>query len=417
MTHNLVGRVLVFLCAAGMLRSAAGADEWTLWADHSNGLPDCREDRPLKFPRLAFGAGHTFYISGSTSETAGFGGEDGKGRVWKGSSDPSSSAYKTFTLMPQDGLEKGSIRKILVNATGQVVVATGHGSGSHDSVIYRFDEAAKKWLPAELTGKGALWGLGIPPGGLALAPNGTIWACANFSGSASSLYKSTDGGSSFSCVNVDKALPGGCAAITARKKGAVFGIGFSVGVSPKGTIYLGSEGGGFVCSEDDGATWQSVDPNYANPKSQVKCGWANNCYGIGFTKDGKLLAVGGLNSIPTLPFSNVGTDLYLYDPATRTDQFVHITPGALQYQATDTQTFALTASGENFIFLVNNGVWRSPDGMEWKRFDTGITIPTFKAKNGLTSAFCGGAIAADGNDVFAATADGRIWHYNTGIRK
>jgi hypothetical protein len=406
-----LGRALMaatsILGGALVAAPAAAAETWVRWADHTNGVPQG------VYPRIAVASStHSIFFSYRLPLP------DMKGRVYRADmTDPG----RKFTLMPQAGFNvpasvnnpQFNVFSMTTNAAGEPIVGLLlPGSYSTANKLLRFDSASQTWVQPALFAKGASSGVLAPNRGmysLTRAPDGTIWGGHQFN----NVSISTDGGKSFGVIDD--------AAYLKQKYPAFVDTGAIYGVvtGPNGFLYAATEIGGGVYSPDQGTTWLSLDAFWGSPSSpMIAARSLTNCAGIGVTADGKIVLQGGKPSDTSIPDDLV--HLIWIDPVAKVvKSAVGVKPGLLGGQ--DVHEILTTASGDMFFIEANipvqdptygeqGGVYTSKDGLNWHTFNTGVTWFKAQAPNGSAAAT---SLAVDGNDVFFATADGTIWHYNT----
>jgi hypothetical protein len=191
-------------------------------------------------------------------------------------------------------------------------------------------------------------------------------------------------------------------------------------------VYIGTETGGGVYTADNGVTWHPFDNDYTNPNSPMaRITSAGNIAGIGFTKDGKVVFQGTQGGNVTTPVDD-GVHLWLVDPANHTVQSAQgFSPYFLGGQTVD--QIVTTASGQMFFHSNNStvkpdgtptaggGIYTSSDGLHWTQFNAGLEGLVVQLSNGtyydLNGKGSAGSFAVDGDTVYYATQDGRIWTY------
>jgi hypothetical protein len=199
-------------------------------------------------------------------------------------------------------------------------------------------------------------------------------------------------------------------------------------IDRNGVIYAGTESGGVIFSDTGGESWDSVDPHYhgRNGVSTINEAYLGNVQALGFAKGGELIANGYAGGgAPSGDWNAVGQALYVLDRANGSDAVATGSPPFPAYlwnNQKSPQRIVLTDSGQNFLsmdrypnvdFPGAGGVYISSDGKNWNPFNTGISFPQFGSGSYHYTNSEGG-IVADANDVYVATADARIYHYNAG---
>jgi hypothetical protein len=410
-TASRVARALIaapLLLGCSLLAPRADAAEsWVRWADKSNGVVQGT------FPRIAISrATHTLFHSYR------FPSPGAKGRVYR--VDMQDPARKV-TLMPQAGFDllpgasntQFNVFSMTTNEAGEPIVGLLlAGAYSNANKLLRWDSASQAWVQPALFAKGLSTGGLVPNRGmysLTRGPDGTIWGGHQFS----NISMSTDGGKSFAVINdayyLKQKYPG------FNDSGAIYGVA----AGPNGWIYAGTEIGGGIYSPDHGDSWLSVDAFWGSKSSPMRSVTAvTNCAGVGVTHDGNLVFQGGKPNDSSIP--DDGVHLYWADMVNKVvKSAVGVKPGLLGGQ--DVHEILTTDSGDMFFvddtvpfsdptYGEQGGVYTSKDGLNWHTFNTGIKWFTSQPPNRSAS---NTSLAVDGNDVFFATADGVIWHYNT----
>ena len=406
-----------------LLGNATAASSWTLFADSSSGLPVVSAGNFINMPRMAVDAAHNcIYLSGANTWKAGLGwaGTDNVCRVWKG-----DLTAKTFTLMPQTGLStttggKFSVYDMLINKNGELVISGGWGSQGYTAGtggdFFYFDTTQQAWIPASYVGSKP----NLIVHNMSMAPNGTIWGAGRWH----DVFKSTDNGRTFTDINPHNTIP----AIMwptqtgATDEGATYGIFYDPNTN---CIFTGTETGGVIYSADDGAHWDCVDPHYHNNSgtSTINESFLGNIWGFGLSKTNELIVNGYPGTgAPSGNFGAIGQGLYHYNHTAKTDGVCAGFPAYLFNNQKYYDHIFTTTDGHNFFEIErtpnvdvagHGGIYTSSDGINWTPFNTGITFPNF-GSGSYHYTYSEGALAVNGNDVYTATSDGKIYVYNTG---
>jgi hypothetical protein len=416
--------IAVALAACGITsfatRLPAATPDFALWADSSNGLPAVDiAVKAIQRPRLlADTERRVLYFTGSSTWWAGqgWGGvDDGSAfRVWR-----AALPANQFDLMPQAGAGKLSVYDMTLNADGELIVA-GADVGTGRGEVYRFDNASQHWMLATYSGGSASPTLAMRA--IRTAPDGTIWGGGQWFG----LYKSTDGGRSFSVINTG--LPQSLLPPTffpsahgSSNAGAIF----SLVIAGDGTIYAGTETSGVILSTNGGASWDSIDPGYHGvlAPSIGDLGYLNNVMTLGVRNDGTLLVNGFADTgAPAGDWPTIGQALYHFDPASGTDVVADSLPAFPPYfwnNQRNFHRFVTTANGASFFsmdrypdldFAGAGGVYRSEDGSHWQPMNGGLVFPLFGTVPYRYTNSEGG-IEIDGDTVYVATADAKIFRH------
>lgn len=401
--------LLIFLA----VRSASAdtpPGSWTLFADKTNGLPSS-----VAHPSITINAQtHMMYYASWLPPKQ----TDTLGSVY--ACDLNDPTHK-FTLLSQlgfvlptafNGTAKLNVMGMTTNAAGEPIVGCANdGGNSSDAKLYSFDSATNHWVTPTLQPQPYQSVRQVTRG-----PDGTIWT----GGVYSYVYKSTDGGRTFTTIDESSLL----AATHPGYYGRIGGGGndgaiFNIQVAPNGYVYCATETGGWVYSPDNGATWNPLDYDYNNPNSTMAIvSHAGNVSGLGFTKNGKIVVQGGGGSIdPTY------AGLYLVDPVAHTVQACNGFPayylgmydiynivtapdGRMFFNSGRKFTPAGQVAGNGQTYSIDTGgVYTSSDGLNWTPFNTGITY------TGGATVGAPDNIYLDGNNVYVATDDRQIYVY------
>jgi hypothetical protein len=409
--HTVCRAVAIALALGGGCCSAllAQSGAWQLWA---SGLP------PGLHPRLAVGPDHTIYYGVQ-------GGAPPLGVIHRASNTLASSG--TFAALPAIPYVSitNNIQALTTTALGEPVVGIFHGMTSaqlNDPIVFVYRNATSTWQAANINQNPTLGAFA-----LARAPNGDIWMGAKWA----NVFRSTDGGQSFTAINetasVASQAPCYYPSYTGNNEdGAIY----SINVDRRGWVYAGTEGAGVVYSEDMGQTWQPVDafacmpgaPTQKNPNSPMRpVTYGGNIGALGFTAQNNLI----WNGVKLFNFAAWTTSLAYADiGAHSVTPTLGMTPFFI-VAGLQTNKIVTTQSGVMFLHTGTNGnadpnpppppqvsfyslgIYRSSDGVNWSAFNTGIT----SSNNGTAE----GSLAVDGNRVFTATGDGRVWFVDVSV--
>ena len=396
----------IALASAGGGACAASGAGWALWA---SGL------QPGVHPRLAVAPDHTIYYA--VLATAGT-----RGLVYK-AADARAPAGVFAPLPPIPYVTIGNnIQALTTTAASEPVAGIFHSAGSADPVAFVLDKASGQWIAAALS---------TPPSlgvfSMVRAPNGDIWFGAKWA----YVYRSTAAGRSYVAIDesakVKAAAP--CYYPTfnnATSDGAIY----SINVDRRGWVHAGTETAGVIYSDDAGATWRPLDaqaclasdPTQRNPASPMAAATrAGNVGAVGFTRDNR-------------PVWN-GTELFQFgwdssigvaDPDAQAISPAIGFPVNFIYRGLQISRIVTTTAGTLFLHSGANpafdpspppppgqsqysmGLYRSDDGIHWAQFNTGIA----SVNDGLSE----GGLAVDGNRVFTATSDGKVWYFDADDR-
>ncbi|MEP6881794.1 MAG: sialidase family protein [Dokdonella sp.] len=316
-----------------------------------------------------------------------------------------------------------NISALTSSANSEPVVGIFHDQAAQhfpDPIAFVFDAGSQQWIAATLTIPAQLGVFAM-----ARAPNGDLWFGAKWG----RVYRSTDNGRSYTAINetalVAASAPCYYPAIGGNPSdGAIY----SINVDRRGWVYAGTEGAGVIYSSDNGTTWQPVDAFACDPNNPTQHNLASpmepithtgNTGAIGFTRDNNVVWNGTGPYNYANWFSSIGYADVVAHTAGPVNGFVpYFIVGGLQ-----TQKIVTTASGTMFLHsgtnnsfdpnpppppatnLYSKGLYSSNDGQNWTQ-----------ANNGITSGNNGGAegsLAVDGDRVFMATVNGKVWYLDT----
>ncbi len=401
------------IAATCCCRSAAAAGTWNLWA---SGL------QKGIHPHLAIAPDHSIYYG--LLATGGT-----KGVVYK-ATDALGPVGTFVPLAPIPYVTIGNnIQGLTTTKDSEPVVGIFHyanssdpdGSQAHlnDPIAFVLDRDSGQWIAATVSVPA---NLGVFA--MTRAPNGDVWFGAKWS----RVYKSTDGGRSYTAIDDTARVTASAPCYYPNVNGAQYdGAIYSINVDRRGWVYAGTEGAGVIYSDDAGATWRPVDalaclaanPTQRNPASPMEpVARSGNLGAIGFTNDNNPVW-NGTNSFYYNWVSSIG----YADLTTQTVVPAAGFPMNFIYVGLQVSRIVTTTNGKMFLHSGTNasfdpspppppqqsqyslGIFISDDGINWTQFNTGIT----STNDGLSE----GALAVDGNRVFTATTDGKVWFYDT----
>jgi len=246
-------------------------------------------------------------------------------------------------------------------------------------------------------------------GNFTFAPDGAVWTCSGF---ASYAYRSTNDGHSYTAFDINALVPTNYLPFANGQ--TTFGKVFSILATPQNEIIIGTETGGFLHTTNNGQSWTSLDPNFTNTNGPNPLGRVGDAFVNGLDKYGNVLCKGFSFSPPYPSLSNwTGVTLIGYRPADGSNfgAGVGIPAGFTPL------TVLTTPSGESFTYMNQNyllegGVFRSPDGAHWTQFndDSPLTLPFAPwITNALSQ---GNVITTLGNLVFIGAGGSDIWVYD-----
>lgn len=341
-------------------------------------------------------------------------------------------ADRNFSLMPMTGFPLWdansntngfAVASVAATPQGTVVIAgspisvssntiTFNPPGSSTNtlpVFYWWDETNQLWHAASVTGKFYPYTGNV--GNFSIAPDGSLWTCSGFYPYA---YRSTNGGESYTAFDINSRVPTNYFPIPPSQSQTTLGEVFSILVTPKNEIVIGTETGGFFHSTNQGTSWLSLDPNFTNTNSVNPLGRIGDARVVGLDHYGNVL----LNNFQMNQFPArtnwINVNLIGWRPAD--GSYFPATNGLLA--SLGTSRIVTPPSGVSFMFMNQNyllqgGMYRSPDGKNWTQFNQGSGLD-FPFAPGITNALgAAGAITTRGNVVFIAVGNGTIYSYDS----
>lgn len=383
--------VYVLACFQLIQITEAQTNSWQLWA---SGL------QQGTFPRIAIGSNHDLYYG--LNGTAGT-----KGLIYKANTQQPVPTFTTMPAIPVPASITNNIQSMVCNANSEPVVGFFR-SNSTEPFLFRYDNIANMWTTCSVDLNPVLGAFCM-----AKSPDGTLWVGAKWA----YVYKSSDNGASFTHIDetplVQQNAPCYYPAWNGNSTDAAI---YAINVDGNGRVYAGTEGAGVVYSDDNGASWYPADfyackassPGQKDSSSvMMPLSHTGNVGGLGFTANNDLIWN--------------GTDMFYfnwYQNLCFADMSNHTVQNAMGIQnyfigsGLQVTKIVTTANGEIFIHSGSNasvpsgtiGIYRSSDGINWTPFNTGIT--------GANTGQAQGSLAVDGNKVFMATTDGKIFVYD-----
>ncbi len=381
--------IIVILFMASQSAMQSQQTSWQLWA---NGLP------AGTFPRMTIAANHDiFYTLVGTAST--------KGIVYKANTMSSTSAFEPMPILPIPPSIVNNIQCLETNQNSEPIAGIFRNEYS-EPWLFRYDSNKKQWIPLTVENSPSLGAYCM-----AHSPNGTLWV----GGKWSYIYKSIDGGKSFQQIDESSIIKAAYPCYypswaNYQTDGAIYGIN----VDANGRVYAGTESAGMIYSDDEGISWHPADyhscqdnnPTQKDSNSTMKpLSMGGNCAGIGFTADNKVIWSGA--AMWTLGWNNA---LGCADMINHTVTQAFGLPQYLVQQGQQISKIVTASNGQVFLHsgggtkIDGVGIYTSMDGIHWTACNTGI--------NGALDGQSQGSLAVDGNSVFMATHDGKIWKYD-----
>ncbi len=373
--------------------SKAQNPSWRLWAE---GLPTG------VYPRMVVAPNHDIFYSLLGAGT-------NLGLVLKANTQSVNGQFTPLPKIPRPSSIQNNIVALGYNKNSEAIVG-----------IYRTD-LSQPWL-FKFNHQSNLWDTAKSPivptlGGhcIATASNGTIYVGTRWA----YIYKSTDDGLSYEVLDESKSISSNypCYYPSALNGSGSDGAIFTLAIDRKGRVYAGTETAGVIYSDDEGKTWHPADLNACKSSDPTQkdttsifypLSISGNAAGIGFTKENALIwsgvnmwSIGWKNKMGFADLSNnsvkelIGLPDYLVQTGQQVSKIVTTLNGQIFYHSG-------SSTGATQI-----GIYTSFDGIHWKLFNDGIT-----GQNDGTSQ---GSLAVDGNKVFMATRDGKVWIFEDSL--
>lgn len=384
--------IILFLILFSFSTVKAQNPGWQLWA---SGLP------AGVYPKLSIAPNHDIFYG-----VLGTGGA--KGIIYKANTFDKVINFTALPTIPIPASITNNIQTIITNVNNEPIVGIFR-SNPADPFLFRFDNTSQTWTDVtvdNLPNLGAFCN--------AISPNGTIWVGTKWS----YIYKSTDNGLSFKRIDETPIVKASYPCYYPTWHGNPSdGAIYSINVDKNGRVYAGTEGAGIIFSDDDGISWhpadyhacQSGNPSLKDSSSTMKpLSNTGNLGALGFTSDNNLIFNGtslwDFNWKTSLGFADMSAESTT-EAKGFVDYFIATGLQVTKIVTTDNGKIFLH-SGSNASVMGEIGIYTSTDGINWTAFNNGIT----SGNNGQAQ----GSLAVDGDRVFMATTDGKIWMYNAG---
>lgn len=366
----------------------AQSPEWKLWA---TGLPSG------VFPRMAVAPNHDlFYTLLGTGTNLGY--------VYKANTSESVGNFQPLPQIPRPPSIQNNIVALGYNVHSEPMVGI-YRTNIIEPWLFRLDKNTNAWDTAKAPLAPTLGGHCIATSKMGTIYVGTRWAY---------IYKSTDDGKNFTVIDETKSVKSihPCyypTPIGAENDGAIF----SINIDPQGRVYAGTETAGIIYSDDEGVSWHPADffackthdPNSMDTTSPMRpLTLSGNAAALGFTKESNLVWSGA--DMWTLGWKN---KMGYADLNAKTSSELQGLPDYLVLTGQQVSKIVTTTNGHLFFHSgagngsTQVGIYTSRDGIHWTLFNEGIT--------GQNDGLSQGSLAVDGNKVFMATRDGKVWVY------
>lgn len=364
------------------------AQSWSLWA---SGLP------AGVYPRMTVAPNHDiFYTLLGTGQQLGY--------VYRANTTQSIGQFTPMPQIPRPSSIQNNIVALGYNRWSDPLVGIYRNDIS-EPWLFRFNQQSMQWDTVLADATPTLGGHC-----LATAPDGTIYLGARWS----YVYVSHDDGASFQAIDETTLLQTDYPCYYPTFNGSIYnGAIFGIQVDRSGRVYAGTETAGVIYSDDQGLHWHPADlfaclPGdssvYDTLSPMIALAKGGNVAGLGFTKEQNLVwtgadmwALGWKNKLGFADFQNG----VVYEAQGLPDYLIQT--------GQQVSRIVTTASGRMFLHSGTSngaaevGIYTSTDGIHWDAFNDGIT--------GQNDGLSQGSLAVDGNRVFMATHDGKVWVY------
>jgi MYXO-CTERM domain-containing protein len=393
--------------------SARAAEPWQLWADDDNGMVAGTN------PSIAISSERVLFYTYLAPQS------DAIGEVYRVDLDDPNRQFSKMPgfplpVPPNNGLY-GNVGSLAINARAEPIVGVSINANfqSFDPMLFTWDSDTSQWLAADIipADKGCTHSIRK----IALAPNGDVWASCQWSGA----YHSIDDGRTFDYVDVTAAvIASEPSYIPTRANGASdLGALFTLIIGPDGNIYIGSESGGVVYSDDEGESFRPLDQDPTNPMSTMaRATNSGNVAAVGLTPDGKVIVQGAAGQGAYPPPGTIG--LWVFDIAAQTTDTAVGLPDYMFNGLTAGQIVTLP-SGRIYMHSDHDnvdvmtgqptlgGIVSSNDAITWEFDNAGIDaafmIPNMNVWYDGNGRGEGHPFATDGDDIYVATTTAQIY--------
>lgn len=367
--------------------------QWQLWA---SGLPQGA------YPRIVVAPNHDLFFTY-------LGTPFNLGTIFKANTLKQAAGFSELPPIPRPISIQNNIVALGYNALSEPLAGI-YRTDSNEPWLFRFDATTQSWDIAQSDKQPSLGAQCISTDSKGNIYVGTRWAY---------IYKSTDNGKTFTAIDeaaiLSKDYPCYYSYIPNHPgyNGSIFGIS----IDRRDRIYAGTEIAGLIYSDDEGQHWRPVDLfacstnplTYDTLSPMVYLTRSGNVAGIGFTIENNpvwsgvdMWYFGWKNELGFADLKDsvakelIGLPEYLIQRGQQVSKIVTTENGTL---------FLHSGSSSNNSTSV--GIYKSTDGIHWESFNNGIT--------GQNDGLSQGSLAVDGNRVFTATHDGKIWMYDAEI--
>ena len=375
-----------------LLNGYAQSSAWTLWA---SGLPSG------VYPRMAVAPNHDIFY-------ALLGAGTNLGYVYRASTLDDSGQFEAMPQIPRPVSIQNNIVALGYNKLSEPLVGI-YRTDLSEPWLFRYDQQAMHWDTAIADATPTLGGHCI-----ATAPDGTIYVGARWA----YIYKSSDDGATFHAIDESTSIAASYPCYYPSWNGSESdGAIFSINVDRHGRVYAGTETAGVIYSDDQGAHWKPADAfaclpedpeQYDTMSPMLALALGGNIGAVGFTTEDNLVWSG-----PDMWKLGWKNKMGYSDLVNGTVTELQGLPDYLVQTGQQVSRIVTTVNGRMFFHSGSSngaeaiGIYTSTDGIHWTIFNDGIT--------GQNDGLSQGSLTVDGNRVFMATHDGKVWMYDDGM--
>ena len=388
-TRRILNGIALIALGFLLIVERGTSQSWSLWA---SGLP------AGVYPRMTVAPNHDiFYTLLGTGQQLGY--------VYRANTTQTMGQFMPMPQIPRPASIQNNIVALGYNRWSEPLVGI-YRNDTSEPWLFRFNQQSVRWDTVIADATPALGGHC-----LATAPDGTIYLGARWS----YVYVSHDDGASFHAIDETAILQEDYPCYYPTFNGSIYnGAIFGIQVDSSGRVYAGTETAGVIYSDDQGLHWHPADLFACQPgdssiydtlSPMIALARGGNVAGLGFTKEQNLVwtgadmwILGWKNKLGFADFQNgvvyeaQGLPDYLIQTGQQVSRIVTTTSGRMFLHSG-------TSNGATGV-----GIYTSTDGLHWEAFNNGI--------NGQNDGLSQGSLAVDGNRVFMATQDGKVWVYD-----
>lgn len=332
--------------------------------------------------------------------------------LWNASSNPNGFTVANIATSSQGRVViSGTPVSITITVSNGI---TGYNFSSTPAltntqpVFYWWDATNQVWQAAAVSGKTYPYTVNV--GNFTTAADGSLWTCSGFS---PYVYHSTDGGMSYTAIDINAAVPANYFPIPCTGGETSFGRIFSIVAGWGNEVVIGTETGGYLQTTNNGQTWTSLDPNFTNTNSASPLGRIGNATVAGIDHHGYFLLENSEMSVCPAKANWTGVALIGFRPA---DGSYYNADYGFAGTFVPDRVFTAASSGLSYTYLNQNyllqgGVYCTLDGVHWSQFNQGSALD-LPFPDGYTNVEeAGGCITATGNTVYIG--DGAIYSFDS----